>query len=422
MKNLLNKMHFDGDKIIWRIIIFLALFSMLVIFSSASLLTKNEILAGKNPHSPLWHFVHGHLIYLIAAFIIMYICHRLPVSIYKNFATLSLIVSIALLVYTLFSGKSINGATRWISIAGRTFQTVEIAKISLVLYLANILENNVFDNFKSVLQKIVIPVGIVCFLTLISGSTSISLLLSIICMSILFTGGLKMKYLLKIFGIAIAAFAFLFFTSFTFGMPKRLAPVTINRVAPFLGISVQKNITDKEKDEDKKDKEQADYAKMAVASGGIIGKGPGNSTQRNVLQSSFSDCVYAIIIEEYGIVFGIIVLLAYMALLYRAAVIAKKCTRIFSSVTVLGLMLMIVFQALLNMCVSVGVFPVTGQTLPFISYGGSSILCTGIAFGIILSVSRKADIQEISDQNSDKDENYKPNDAIEKTIEYNGEQ
>jgi cell division protein FtsW len=293
----------------------------------------------------------------------------------------------------LIFGETLNDGTRWISIARIRFQPIEVAKISIVLYLANVLENNIFNDFKSVVQKIVIPVGAVCFLTFIAG-TSMGILLGIICISILFIGGLKMQYFLKICGLAIAFLALLFIMGLTLKWPPRVVTAT-NRIESFLKNNNSESV-DEIKTTSTDKLTQSDYAKMAVASGGIIGKGPGNSIQRHLLPHPYSDFVFAIIIEEYGLIIGILLLLAYMALLYRAAVIAKKCTRIFSSVTVLGLMLMIVFQAMLNMAVSVGILPVTGQTLPFVSLGGTSILCTGIAFGIILSVSRVANIQEAS--------------------------
>ncbi|MDR3227067.1 MAG: FtsW/RodA/SpoVE family cell cycle protein [Prevotellaceae bacterium] len=410
MEKFLNKMRFDGDKIIWRIIVFLFLFSILAIFSSSSRLAA----INGYKHSTYWYFIHRHLIFLIVGFVLMYICHRVPISVYKNFATLSLVVSIGLLVYMLFLGQTLNDGTRWIAIAGIRFQPIEIAKISVVLYLANILENNVFDDFKSVLRKIIFPVGIVCLLVFVAG-TSMGLLLGIICMSILFIGGLRIKNLLKICGLAIAALIILVIMGLAFHWPPRVV-TALNRIESFMGSDDSKTAVSNNSNS------QSDYAKMAVASGGLIGKGPGNSTQRHLLPHPYSDFVFAIIVEEYGLIIGVLVLLAYMSLLYRAAVIAKKCTRIFSSVTVLGLMLMIVFQAMLNMGVSVGVFPVTGQTLPFISLGGTSILCTGIAMGIILSVSRAANIQETSQQENNENEKHKVSDTNEKTIEYDDKQ
>jgi cell division protein FtsW len=389
MEKILKKIHFGGDKIIWRIVIFLSLFSILAIFSSASRLVSMDT----NKHSVYWYLINRHLVYLILGFVMMFICHRINLSIYKNLATLLLIASIGLLVYMLIFGETLNNGTRWISIAGIRFQPVEVAKISVVLYLANVFENNIFADFKSVLQKIILPLGTVCFLTFISG-TSIGILLGLICMSILFIGGLKMAHFLKTCGIAIAFFALLFFMGLTLKWPPRVVTAA-NRIESFFKKDSPENAGDtKNISNNKLTPSQSDYAKMAVASGSLIGKGPGNSVIRHLLPHPYSDFIFAIIIEEYGLIVGIILLLAYMALLYRAAVIAKKCTRIFSSVTVLGLMLMIVFQAMLNMAVSVGLLPVTGQTLPFISLGGTSILCTGIAFGIILSVSRAANQQE----------------------------
>ena len=398
MEKMLSKIRFDGDKIIWRIVVFLSLFSILAIFSSASKLVAMDNFR----HSVYWHLFNRHLVYLFLGFAAMYVCHRIQLSVYKNFSTLLLIASIGLLVYMLVFGQTLNDGTRWISIAGIRFQPIEVAKISVVLYLANVLENNVFDDFRSVFRKIILPVGAVCFLTFIAG-ISMGILLGMICVSILFIGGIKMKHFFKTCGLAIVFLAVLFIMGLTLKWPPRVV-TAVSRIESFFNDHNSQSVADAKNT-------QSDYAKLAVASGGLTGKGPGRSTQRHLLPHPYSDFVFAIIIEEYGLIVGIMLLLAYMALLYRAAVVAKKCTRIFSSVAVLGLMLMIVFQAMLNMGVSVGLLPVTGQTLPFISLGGTSILCTGIAFGIILSVSRMANKQEASALE-------KINETNEKTIKY----
>ncbi|MDR2127285.1 MAG: FtsW/RodA/SpoVE family cell cycle protein [Prevotellaceae bacterium] len=463
MEYLLNKIHFRGDKIIWAIMIVLFLISMLVISASADNMAASE----RYRHSAYWYFMR-HFAFFAGGFTLIFICHRIPVSVYKKFATLTLIFGIALLLYASLSGEVTNGARRWIAIAGIKFQASEVAKIGLVLYLATVLEDNIFDDFKDVLKKIVLPAGAVCFLAFIEG-TSIGLLFGSICMSILFIGGLKLKFFFKIFGIALAAFALLCISGITIGWPVRII-TAVKRVNDFpfatigllLGIicilililvfarsklkylfkicgialaalallfvlglafnwSPAVNVANKIENIFKKndiknaDIKQADRGKIAVAAGGLVGKGPGNSTQRYLLNSSHSDFVFAIIVEEYGLTGGILVLFAYMALLYRAATIAKKCTRIFSSVTVLGLMLMLVLQAMTNMGVSVGIFPVTGQTLPFVSHGGTSILCTGITLGIILSISRAANNQAISNSNSN--EKYAPDNSNEKITE-----
>jgi Bacterial cell division membrane protein len=409
MTNLLKKIHFEGDKVIWRIIIFLFLFSILAIFSSSSKLAAMD----NYKHSTYWYLIHRHLVFLIAGAVAMFLFHRIPISVYKNFSTVAIVASIGLLLYMLMFGETLNDGTRWISIGGFRFQPIEVAKISVVLYLASILENNAFDDFKSVTRKIILPIGSICIFTFIAG-TSIGILLGIICLSILFIGGLKIQHFLKICGLAIAGLIILVILGLTLHWPPRVV-TAVNRIEAFFEGKKNEQNADNTNTGNSiaKRNTQSDYAKMAVASGGLIGKGPGNSTQRHLLPHPYSDFVFAIIIEEYGLIIGIIILLAYMTLLYRAAVIAKKCTRIFSSVMVLGLMLMIVFQALLNMGVCVGIFPVTGQPLPLISLGGTSILCTCAAFGIILSVSRAADNQEIQ---------QKENIENEKIINYDIEQ
>ena len=376
----------QGDKVIWLSIVLLSLFSILAIFSSVSALAYAR-------GTSTYYYLAKQVFFICIGFSMMFVCHRIPIAYYKNFSSIILFVSICLLFYMLIFGVNFNDGQRWIRILGFTFQPADIAKISTIIYLAKILENNEFDNFKSILKKILIPVGLVCTLIFI-GNISTSILLMLTCFSILFIGGIKIKFLFQICCFGFAMFALLFLMGITLKWPPRVA-TAVNRIVHF----VDKNDNEANKTfKELTSNFQAEQAKIAVASGGIVGKGPGNSTQRYVLPHPYSDFIYAIIIEEYGLIIGVLVLSVYLWLLYRAVIIAKKCTRIFSSVLVLGLMLMIVFQAMINMGVSVGVFPVTGQTLPFVSQGGSSMLFRGISFGIILSISRTADAKKENEQ------------------------
>jgi cell division protein FtsW len=299
----------------------------------------------------------------------------------------------------LIFGTTINGARRWVNFFVFTFQPADVAKVALIIYLAKVLEEGQLDTFKKVFTKLVAPVGIICALIIIV-DTSTSVLIGTCCLCVMFIGGVKTKYILNTIGIALISLAFIYLIDIQFFGGKTRINTVISRVLVF---------SDKDRAKENPDAIiQPNHAKAAVASGGIIGKGPGNSTQRHVLEEAYSDYIYAIIVEEYGLIGGMTILMAYLWLLFRAVMIAKKCSRIFPIILVLGLSLMIVLQAVIHMGVSVGVLPVTGLNLPLVSHGGTSIVFTCLALGIILAVSRTADNQELSLEGLEQDEAVEP--------------
>jgi cell division protein FtsW len=269
---------------------------------------------------------------------------------------------------------------------GFTFQPSEFTKFALILYVAKVVEENNLDNFKNYFWRILLPVGAICVLLISGGSTSTALLLGFTIFIILYVAKIRSSYLWKTAGIALTAIVVITALSYatkdtTYPIFSRVHKMVEERLHPFISSG----------SEDKSSGSngfQAQQARIAIASGGLIPRGPGNSTQRHILPNAYDDYVYAIIVEEYGIWGAVGILFLYLILLYRAVVIARSCTRAFSMVSVLGLMLLIVFQAMLHMGVTVGILPVTGQTLPFVSLGGSSLVTTGFALGIILSISR----------------------------------
>jgi cell division protein FtsW len=295
-------------------------------------------------------------------------------------AGLILIVSVGLLILTFAFGSRVNEATRWLVIPGTGFrlQTSDVAKVALVLYLARSLARyqNELNNFMLVTKYFIFPIGVICGLIL-PENLSTALMIFGISMIILFIGRVPFKFLLAYAGMALIG-VILFAMLLSVVSKSNRVQVWKNRIEHYFSGDV---------DED--GDYQSNQAKIAISTGGLFGKAPGKSTQRNILPQSNSDFIFAIIIEEYGLLFGAIpLILAYMILMFRGITIAKKCETAFPAFLVMGLVVMIVVQAILNMLVAVGLFPVTGQTLPMVSWGRTSVLVMSFSIGAILSVSR----------------------------------
>lgn len=367
-----------GDRVIWVVVVMLFLFSILAVLSSFS----------KPSGAAMFSTLLKQSAIIMFGLLVMYIFHNLPISIYRKVAVIGIVISVILLLYMFAFGVTINGARRWIRIFGMTFQPADVAKVAIVLYLAKVFEEGNLDSYKKVFQKIVVPVGIICTLILFADAST-TLLIGSVCLCIMFIGGIKKRYIVYTIGIAAGLLLNIYALERSGVLPESRISEAISRFNIFL-------LSEDEEAKKPNDVYQETQAKIAIASGGIVGKGPGNSTQRYFLPYAHADYIYAIIVEEYGLFGGIIILMSYLWLLYRAIIISRKCSRIFPIVLVLGLSLVIVFQAIMHMGVSVGMFPVTGQTLPFVSHGGSSILFMSIALGITLAVSRTADNQELS--------------------------
>jgi cell division protein FtsW len=304
---------------------------------------------------------------------------------FSRISQIGFIFSIPLLIYTLLKGVSAGEASRWIEIPGLglTFQSSDIAKLMLLIFCARViaLKGDQLIDFKSVFKHLLIPIGLVCILIL-PANFSTAAILFFNCMLLMFVGGIPFKIILKIIGICVLA-ATLFFSWVW------ISPETIPGGRGLTWKARIENFSNA----DSKSNYQSEQAKIAIATGGIIGKGPGNSTQRAFLPQASSDFIYAIIVEEYGLVIGFLLLFLYMILLYRGIKIFRDNDKPFGGLVAIGLSLSLVFQALVNMAVAVNLFPVTGQPLPLISMGGTSILFTMIALGIIISVSRSTEIK-----------------------------
>lgn len=377
--------NIKGDRLIWAIAALLAIFSFLPVYSAASNLAY--ISGDGNTFS---YFVK-HFLHLFLGFAIMYGVHRIPYRYFRGLSMIMIPVVLVLLAVTLLQGTTIDGAnaSRWIQvpIVGFTFQPSTLASVVLMVYVARYL-SKIKDkdvSFKETLLPLWVPVFLVLALILPANFSTTAIIFTMV-MVLTFLGGYPLKYLalILISGVIVLSLFILTARAFPEVMPNRVDTWS-NRIENFF------NGEDTEADY------QIEKAKIAIASGGSFGVGPGKSRQKNYLPQSSSDFIYAIIIEEYGLLGGLMIMVLYLWLLFRVVIVAHKSDTIFGKLLVIGVGLPIVFQALINMAVAVELFPVTGQTLPLISSGGTSIWMTCLAIGIILSVSARR--QEQREQN-----------------------
>lgn len=377
----INK-YLKGDPIIWGVIIVLSIFSLLAVYSATSTLAMHKM--GGNS---LYYLVR-HGVILAFGIMIIFITHLIHYKYYSRLSQLLIGIAIVLLIITLFLGTNVNQATRWLTLPGLgfTIQTSDFAKLALIMYIARVLSMKQGDikSFKEAFLPVIIPVVIICVLIL-PANLSTAVLIFGISFLLMFIGRISIKHLLASGGVAILVLA-LFIAVGTLVKKEGRINTWKNRIESYFDEGGEENY-------------QSQQAKIAIATGGLFGKNPGKSVQRNFLPNPYSDFIYAIIVEEYGLIIGgIPILLAYLFLLFRAGVIVRKCNRTFPAFLAIGLTLLIVVQAMVNMAVAVGIFPVTGQTLPLVSMGGSSMLFTSIALGIILSISRNLNETELDEE------------------------
>ena len=373
--------HIKGDRTIWALVAILALFSFMPVYSASANLVS--IVGG----STLGYLVK-HVVLLIMGFAIIYAVHKIPYRYFSGGSVLLLPVVFFLLIYTLAQGTTIGGAyaSRWIRIPfiGVGFQTSTLAGLVLMVYTARYLAKNkdLKIIFKESLIQLWVPVALILMLILPANFSTTAIIFSMILI-VAFIGGYPLKYIGYILGagFVVLALFILIAKAFPDAMPNRVNTWG-NRIENFSNSDGQEAY-------------QVEKAKIAIATGGILGKGPGKSIQKNFIPQSSSDFIYAIIVEEYGLVGAALIVFVYFLLLFRIFIIVKKATTIFGTLLVVGVGLPIIFQAGINMAVATNLFPVTGQTLPLISSGGTSIWMTCFALGMILSVSAsKAETEE----------------------------
>ena len=368
MDSISQNIRLKGDKIIWIIVLSLSLFSIMVVYSAAG-----------------WSDLTSHIFKLFLGLAAMYVVHLIPFKYFSKIGQIGYFTSLVLLLMVLLIGVSINGASRWVSIAGLQFQPSDIAKLTVILYMARQISIN-RDNLqglKSCALYVLSPLLIVCALIL-PNNFSTAALVFINGLVLMFVGNIKLDFILKVlvgsFLFATLIYVTAKFTSFGTDVMPRSA-TWVSRIDSYF-VDNGSEIMDKDY--------QQTQALVAIQNGSLFGVGPGKSTQRSILPYSESDFIFAIILEEYGLVGGTAALLCYLILFFRAIRISLKINSVFGSLIAIGLMFSLIFQALINMLVSVEIMPVTGQTLPLISMGGTSLVFTFIALGIILSVSRNS--------------------------------
>lgn len=397
-----------GDRVIWIIVVLFAMFSIAAVFSSSSFLASSRGISKVAIFAEQTKSV-------LMGFLALFICYLIPLRFYRTFSFVLYGVSVLMLLMLFVPGlrAEINGAVRGIKIAGHTFQVFEFAKIGVILYLARALERWGDDlaDFKQFALKILLPVGAVCLL-IMQNSFSSALLIALITFLILFFMNVSFKNLMITVGIVAAAVLLMFLTYHAFyaGRPERLE-TSVGKLFNRFG-TVEGRLTahfDKEEEnleglsqreiQQLKDKDrQSENAKVAISEGGIFGKGPGKSTQRYSLSMAFSDFIYAFIVEEYGLIGGLIVILLYLIFLFRCIRLCQRCKATYSSVLIVGLSFLIATQAFLHILVNVRLLPITGHTLPLISHGGTAYLVLSGAFGMILSVNRQLDKQDAQER------------------------
>ena len=418
-----------GDRVIWVVMLILGIISLLAVYSATS--SEAHVRIGAYNEKVLLK----HAATLMAGFVMMFIASRINYRHYSRAIELVLMFCFILLIFTYFFGSRINGASR--SIMG--FQTSELAKIVLIAYLAKyiVVWNNRDYTFKNLIVPIFLPIVLIVG-PIFPENLSTAAMLFVVCIVMLYIGQIKFSYLMTLIGIVVLGMGLYILTDDMVANIKQnryekvvaaaeLHPEDaklqekakkkprISRVKTWQGrIEAAKEEReakiaagiDPEHSPLQIDDRNAQkmYAKIAVARGGLFGKGSGKSTQRNFLPQPFSDCIYAIIIEEYGLVGGIFVMLLYIILLTRSVRIMKKRPLTFGALMAFGIAFILIMQAMINMGVSTGLMPVTGQQLPFVSRGGSSMLMTGFAVGMILSVTRSLEETPIVEQKTETEE------------------
>lgn len=373
---------FKGDKTIWVIVVILSVFSLLAIYSSTNTLAYKY--QGGNTN----YYLFKHFILVVFGIGLMLITHKINYKYFSRISQIAIYIAIPLLLLTLITGSNINQATRWLTlpIINVSFQTSDFAKLALIMFIARMLakrQDNIKD-LKNTFVPIIVPI-LATVLLIFPANFSTAAILFLTSLVLLFIGRINMKYILALIGLGMIIVTFMLFLA-------KLNPELLPRLETWTN-RIENYINDGEAS----DNYQVEQAKIAIARGSVFGVLPGNSLQRNLLPHPYSDFVYAIIIEEYGLIGGSIILFLYMILLYRSVKIASKSPGSFGAFLVIGLSFSLVFQALINMGVAVNLLPVTGQPLPLVSMGGSSLIHTSFAIGIILSVSRKVEESENQD-------------------------
>lgn len=390
-QNLFSKTK--GDKVIWALVVLLTLVSLLAVYSATG------SLAYKNYKGNTEIYLFKQIAFILAGIMVIYFAHLVNYTVYSKVAQVVFLLSIPLLFYTLFFGVKMNEGSRWIRlpIINMTMQTSDLARLALFMYLARLLskKQNVIKDFKKGFLKVIWPVAVTCAL-IAPANLSTALLLGASCLLLLFIGRVSTKHILMTIGIAMIPILFLVGAAVLRHKSDKEEVVVAKKSSSTLTVRVDTWIGRVESfiyggRDVENDAYQVNQAKIAIANGGVFGKGPGNSTTRDYLPQAYNDFIYAIIIEEYGLAGGAFIMFIYLVFLYRCIRIFKRCPFAFGAFLALGLSFTLAIQAVANMAVTVNLFPVTGVTLPLVSMGGTSFIFTCMAIGIILSVARNVE-------------------------------
>ncbi len=364
-----------GDRVIWAIVVLLAIISMVSVFSSASSLAYAER-AGE-----VSYYLIKHGVILAFGLVVIYVCHLQAYTKFSRWAPGMLVVAIVLLLLTMWFGPVINNSQRWLKIpfVGLTFQTSDFAKLALILFVARSIgsKQDVIKDFQGAFLPIILPVIGICMLIAVNDLSS-ALMLFLVCMLMMIVGRVALQYVVMLVLLGISVFSLMVMLGAKYPEILPRASTWEKRIETFVNPAAA--TTD--------DRYQITKAQIAMANGGIIGVGPGNSTQRNYVPSAYADFIYAIIVEEYGAVGGLALISLYVLLFFRIVRLVTKSSKAFGAMVAFGIGLAVLLQAFMNIAVNLDLVPVTGLTLPLISMGGTSVLFTCVSFGIILSVSK----------------------------------
>jgi cell division protein FtsW len=395
-RNLLSKTK--GDKVIWALVILLTLVSLLAVYSATN------SLAYKNFRGNTEVYLFKQIAFIVAGILVIYFAHLVNYTVYSRLASILFLLAIPLLIYTLFFGVSMNEGSRWIRLPliNLTMQTSDLAKLALFMYLARVLskKQEYIKDFKKGFLPVITPVAIVCIL-IAPANLSTALLLGASCLMLLFIGRARAKHILLVIGIALIPIIMLIMAAVMqhrsgndeLTIDKKSSTGLFARVNTWVS-RVENFMYGGGKEDTNDEMYQVNQAKIAIAKGGFIGVGPGNSTTRDYLPQAYNDFIFAIIIEEYGIIGGMFIVFIYLVFLYRCIRLFKRCPYAFGAFLALGLSFTLAIQAIINMAVTVNLFPVTGVTLPLVSMGGTSFIFTCLSIGIILSVARNVEQSE----------------------------
>ena len=391
--NLISKTK--GDRVIWALVILLALVSLLAVYSATG------SLAYKNYRGNTEVYLFKQIAFILAGIMVIYFAHLVNYTFYSRVAKIAFLISLPLLFYTLFFGVKMNEGSRWIRLPliNMTMQTSDFARLALFMYLARLIskKQDVIKDFKKGFLPIMAPVAITC-LFIAPANLSTALLLGSSCLLLMFIGRISTRHILLTIGAALIPILFLFSAAIVrhgkvknedaVVAPAKSSSTLFGRIDTWIGRMESFIYGSTEADEGAY---QVNQAKIAISKGGVFGVGPGNSTTRDYLPQAYNDFIYAIIIEEYGLMGGAFIMFIYLVFLYRCIRIYKRCPFAFGAFLALGLSFSLAIQAVANMAVTVNLFPVTGVTLPLVSMGGTSFIFTCLAIGIILSVSRNVE-------------------------------